>query len=55
METIHIVLLGMGGELDRLDIEVRDSEDCLREILAAITRESWVLSVGDRIEIQRPE
>ena len=52
MKTVYLVLLGMGGELDRVAIEVKDPDDCAREVLAAMTRQRWVLSVGDRVEIQ---
>lgn len=44
----------MGGELDRVELTVNDPDDCAREVLAAMTRQHWVLSVGDRIELQRP-
>lgn len=53
METINVVLMGsMSGELDRVPVTVRDPENCAREVLAAMTRAHWVLSAGDRIEIQ---
>jgi hypothetical protein len=40
------------GELDRVELTVNDPEDCGREVMAALTRERWVLSVGDSIEVQ---
>lgn len=39
-------------KLDEVNVEVRDTEDCSREVLAALSREKWVLSVGDRIELK---
>jgi hypothetical protein len=53
MEVVYLVLIGTGGELDRIALNVKDPDDCSREVLAAMTRERWVLSVGDRIEVQR--
>jgi hypothetical protein len=52
MKTIKIVLVGSHGEaLDTVDVEVKDCDSCSREVMAAIVREKWVLSVGDRIEL----
>jgi hypothetical protein len=53
METVYLVLKGSHGmDLDRVEVSVNNPEDCAREVLAAVARERWVLSVGDRIEIQ---
>jgi hypothetical protein len=52
MEVVYLVLMGTGGELDRVELSVNDRDDCAREVLAAMTRQRWVLSVGDRIELQ---
>lgn len=53
METVYLVLKGSHGmDLDRVELDVRDPQDCSREVLAAMARERWVLSVGDRIEVQ---
>lgn len=53
MQTVNLVLVGSHGmDLDIVPLQVHDSEDCSREVLAAVTRERWVLSVGDRIEIR---
>lgn len=49
---VDLVLIGSGGELDRVEMNVADTEDCSREVLAALSRNRWVLSVGDRIEVQ---
>lgn len=55
MTKIAVVLVDSHGlELDSVPLQVYDSENCSREVLAAITRERWVLSVGDRIEIRDP-
>ena len=55
MTKIAVVLVGSHGmSLDSIPLTVHDSEDCSREVLAAVTREKWVLSVGDRIEIREP-
>lgn len=54
MDVVYLVLIGMGGELDRVELSVKDPENCAREILAAMTRRHWVLSIGDRIEIKAP-
>jgi len=40
------------GELDRVELTVNDPESCEREVMAALSRQRWVLSVGDRIEVQ---
>lgn len=50
---VDLVLLGTGGELDRVPLKVNNPEDCAREVMAALVREKWVLSVGDRVEIQQ--
>lgn len=51
--TVHMVLVNsFSGELDTVEVDVNDTEDCSREVLAALQRENWVLSVGDRIEIR---
>ena len=42
------------GELDRVELTVNDPESCEREVMAALSRQRWVLSVGDRIEVQEP-
>jgi hypothetical protein len=53
METVYLVLKGSHGmDFDRVEVSVNNPEDCAREVLAAVARERWVLSVGDRIEIQ---
>ena len=51
-KEVDLVLLGTGGELDRVALKVNDPENCAREVMAALSREKWVLSVGDRVEIQ---
>jgi hypothetical protein len=51
MTRVDLVLIGMGGELDRIPLEVNDPEGCEREVMAALSREKWVLSVGDRIAV----
>lgn len=40
------------GELDRVEITVNDPQNCEREVMSALSRERWVLSVGDSIEVQ---
>jgi len=40
------------GELDRVELTVNDPESCEREVMAALSRQRWVLSIGDRIEVQ---
>lgn len=53
MEVVYLVLMGSAGhELDRVEMPVRDKEDCARETLAMMVSQRWVLSVGDRIELQ---
>jgi hypothetical protein len=53
MDVVYLVLVGSHGmDLDRVELSVQDKEDCGREVLAAVSRERWVLSVGDRIEVQ---
>lgn len=55
MKTLNLVMIGSHGcELDRVEFKVRDPEHCEREVLATLTREKWILSVGDRIEVQNP-
>lgn len=55
MQTVNLVLVGSHGmDLDSVPLQVHDSENCSREVLAALPREKWVLSVGDRIEIREP-
>lgn len=55
MTKIAVVLVGSHGmSLDSIPLDVRDNTNCEREVLAAVTRERWVLSVGDRIEIREP-
>lgn len=55
MTKVDLVLLNsMGDPLDTVELDVRDPQNCEREVLAAVTRERWVLSVGDRIAIQDP-
>lgn len=55
MIDLDLVMVGSRGvELDRVSIKVRDPKDCAREVLAAMHREKWILSVGDRVEIQDP-
>lgn len=55
MTTVEMALVNAtSGELDKVNVEVKDTEDCSREVLAALSRERWVLSVGDRIEIREP-
>lgn len=51
MVKIDLVLVGRGGELDRVPLEVNDQDACEREVMAALSREKWVLSVGDRISV----
>ena len=57
MEVVYLVLKGSHGmDLDRVELQVNDPSDCGREVLAAMARYKWVLSVGDRVEIQeKPE
>ncbi len=53
MKTIHLVMFGSHGlELDRIEVQVKNPDRCEREVLAAMSRARWVLSVGDRVEIQ---
>jgi hypothetical protein len=53
VQKVCLVLIGSHGtELDRVELNVKDPQDCAREVLAAMTRQRWVLSVGDRVEIQ---
>lgn len=52
MKMVQLVLIGPGGILDSIPLQVKDPEDCAREVLAAMTRAKWVLSVGDRVELQ---
>lgn len=52
MEVVYLVLVGMGGVLDTIELQVRDPQDCSREVQAAMAREKWVLSVGDRVEVR---
>lgn len=53
MEVVYLVLKGSHGmDLDRIEVSVKDPEDCAREVLAAMTRARWVLSAGDRVEVQ---
>jgi hypothetical protein len=55
VETIQLVFVGsFGNELDRVTVNVRDSEDCAHEVKMAITRAQWMIGVGDRIEIRAP-
>lgn len=50
---VDLVLVNStSGELDRVEVNVNDPESCEREVLAALQRQRWVLSVGDRIEVQ---
>lgn len=52
MPKVDLVLNNAtSGELDRVELEVRDPESCEREVMAALTRNNWVLCVGDRIEV----
>lgn len=52
MTTVVMALVNSADcKLDEVNIEVRDPEDCSREVLAALTRERWVLSVGDRVQL----
>lgn len=56
MSKIWLVLLGSADhELDRIELTVRNPEACGHEVLAAIAERKWILSVGDRIEIQARE
>ena len=53
MDVVYLVMVGSHGmDLDRVELPVQDKNDCGREVLAAVARERWILSVGDRIEIQ---
>jgi hypothetical protein len=53
VHKVYLVLVGSHGmELDRVELNVKDPDDCAREVLAEMTRQRWVLSVGDRIEVQ---
>jgi hypothetical protein len=53
VKTLRLLLLGSHGMvIDNIELEVRDESSCEREVLAAVTRERWCLSVGDRIEIR---
>jgi hypothetical protein len=49
---VQVALVGTGGDLDCVLLEVKDDSDCAREVIAAVTRERWVLASGDRIEIR---
>jgi len=53
VKTLNLVMIGShGAELDRVEFRAKNPEDCAREVLAVMHAEKWVLSVGDRIEIQ---
>ena len=53
MKTVYLVMIGSHGmELDRIEMLVKDPDDCAREVLATMTRARWVLGVGDRVEVQ---
>lgn len=55
MQPMELVLVNSAEcELDRVTITVNDPEDCSREVLAALTRHRWILSVGDRIVLSAP-
>ncbi len=54
MHKVHVVLLSaLGTEFDRVEITVRDSDNCAREVIATIVREGWCMAVGDRVELQQ--
>lgn len=53
MTTVVMMLVNSHDcKLDTVEIKVQDPEDCSREVMAALSREKWVLSVGDRIELR---
>lgn len=53
VQTVQLVLVNsVGAELDKIDLRVKDPSDCSREVMAALSREKWVLSVGDRVEVR---
>lgn len=53
VQTVQLVLVNSADcELDKIDLRVKDPEDCSREVMAALSREKWVLSVGDRVEVR---
>jgi hypothetical protein len=55
VKLLNLVMINSyGAELDRVAFHAKDEEDCAREVLAVMTREKWVLSVGDRVAIQDP-
>lgn len=56
MATVKVAFVGSHGmDLDEVEVTVRNPDNCEREVLTAITRANWVMSVGDRIEIRGPE
>lgn len=57
MEKIYVVLIGSHGmELDRIEVSVADTANCGKEVSEAIHTARWVLSIGDRVEVQeRPQ
>lgn len=53
MATVQLALVNsVGTELDNINLNVKDPSDCSREVMAALSREKWVLSVGDRVEVR---
>lgn len=53
MATVQLALVNsVGTELDKVPLNVKDPSDCSREVMAALSREKWVLSVGDRVEVR---
>lgn len=42
----------IGGELDRVVVQVHDVDDVSRELVQQIEDRRWVLAVGDTIEIR---
>lgn len=54
VQTVQLALVNsVGAELDKIDLRVKDPSDCSREVMAALSREKWVLSVGDRVEVRQ--
>lgn len=50
---VDLVLLNSTGDrLDSVVLNVSDEQACEREVMAALSRERWVLSVGDHIAVQ---
>lgn len=53
VQTVQLALVNsVGAELDSINLNVKDPSDCSREVMAALSREKWVLSVGDRVEVR---